>query len=266
MIELHSHDFARPQPDPIGRELLRGNPGTSAQEQLRDPATALVSSIAWSCDLVPRERLELPTCGLGNRRSVLLSYRGIGGPVGLRSFEVNAERPGRAVGDAAPQRARSVPKWMYVPPSGAIGARWPLARRAGAATCAVMAASPRSLLLLRTLFWAALAFAIVMATLPKPPHLPIDSLGDKFEHMLAFATLAGLGSAAFPRIPLPRLGERLSFLGALIEVVQSVPALHRDCDITDWVADTCAVAIVLLIAWGLRGRRAGRLAGRSSPG
>ena len=26
--------------------------------------------------LVPRERLELPTCGLGNRCSVLLSYRG----------------------------------------------------------------------------------------------------------------------------------------------------------------------------------------------
>ena len=28
-------------------------------------------------NLVPRERLELPTCGLGNRCSVLLSYRGI---------------------------------------------------------------------------------------------------------------------------------------------------------------------------------------------
>ena len=26
--------------------------------------------------VVPRERLELPTCGLGNRCSVLLSYRG----------------------------------------------------------------------------------------------------------------------------------------------------------------------------------------------
>ena len=29
--------------------------------------------------LVPRERLELPTCGLGNRCSVLLSYRGTSG-------------------------------------------------------------------------------------------------------------------------------------------------------------------------------------------
>ena len=27
--------------------------------------------------LAPRERLELPTCGLGNRCSVLLSYRGV---------------------------------------------------------------------------------------------------------------------------------------------------------------------------------------------
>ena len=29
--------------------------------------------------MVPRERLELPTCGLGNRCSVLLSYRGARG-------------------------------------------------------------------------------------------------------------------------------------------------------------------------------------------
>ena len=129
-----------------------------------------------------------------------------------------------------------------------------------------MAAFPRSLppLLLRTLFWMALAFAVVMATLPKPPQLPIDSFGDKFEHVLAFSTLAALGSAAFTRIPLLRLGERLSFLGAVIEVVQSVPALHRDCDIMDWVADSCAVAVVLLIAWGIRGRRARRVAASAS--
>lgn len=123
-----------------------------------------------------------------------------------------------------------------------------------------MAASPRPLLplLLRLLFWAALAFAVVMATLPKPPHLPIDSFGDKFEHVLAFATLAALGSAAFAHTTLSRLGERLSFLGAVIEVVQSIPALHRDCDIMDWIADTCAVAVVLLVAHALRRRRARR--------
>lgn len=130
-----------------------------------------------------------------------------------------------------------------------------------------MAISLRSSLplLLRVLFWAALAFAVVMATLPKPPHLPIDSLGDKFEHVLAFATLATLGSAAFTRMSLLRLGERLSFLGAVIEVVQSIPALHRDCDIMDWVADSCAVAVVLLVAAAVRARRASRLAAMPSP-
>jgi len=98
---------------------------------------------------------------------------------------------------------------------------------------------------LQSLFWCALVFALVMALLPQPPHLPIDRLGDKFEHMLAFGVLALLGSIAYPAMPLFRLGERLSFLGAIIEVLQSIPSLHRDCDIRDWIADTLSVTVVL---------------------
>lgn len=109
------------------------------------------------------------------------------------------------------------------------------------------------------LFWLALAFAVTMAVLPKPPHTPFDRFGDKFEHMLAFGVLAGLGVGAFPTLPLSRLAERLSFLGALIEVTQSIPALHRDCDIRDWVADTLAIVLVLslvrlYVSWELRAR------------
>ena len=103
--------------------------------------------------------------------------------------------------------------------------------------------------LARAAFWLAVAFAVTMAALPQPPQLPIDGYGDKFEHMLAFATLALLASLAFPKAPLLRVGERLSFLGALIEVVQSIPSLHRDCDIRDWIADTLAVAAVLGLVW-----------------
>lgn len=101
------------------------------------------------------------------------------------------------------------------------------------------------------LFWLALAFAVTMALLPHPPALPIDRFGDKFEHMLAFATLTALGLVAFPAQPPLRLAERLSFVGALIEVGQSIPALHRDCDIRDWVADTLAILAVVAIfrAW-----------------
>jgi membrane protease YdiL (CAAX protease family) len=104
------------------------------------------------------------------------------------------------------------------------------------------------------LFWLAFAFAVTMALMPHPPALPIDGLGDKFEHSLAFATLTLLGTFAFPKMPRWRLAERLSFLGALIEVVQSVPALHRDCDIRDWIADTLAIVVTTLLIAALRKR------------
>ena len=95
------------------------------------------------------------------------------------------------------------------------------------------------------LLWVAIFTAVVMALLPHPPALPIDKYGDKFEHMLAFAVIALLAAMSYREVPLTRIAERLSFLGALIEVGQSIPALHRDCDIRDWVADTMAVLIVL---------------------
>ena len=58
-------------------------------------------------------------------------------------------------------------------------------------------------------------------------------------------------------MPLPRVAERLSFLGALIEVAQSIPMLGRDCDIRDWFADTAAV-LVVVGGWALVRRMAGR--------
>ena len=108
------------------------------------------------------------------------------------------------------------------------------------------------------MFCVALLFAVTMALLPHPPKLPIDRWGDKAEHMLAFAMLAALGAGAWPALPLLRLGERLSFLGALIEVCQLIPALHRDCDIRDWLADTLAITLTLLLAVALRNRQARR--------
>ena len=59
--------------------------------------------------------------------------------------------------------------------------------------------NPRFIQAMRWLFWLALVFACVMAVLPKPPEIPIDSFGDKAAHMLAFATLTGLAALAFPR-------------------------------------------------------------------
>lgn len=95
------------------------------------------------------------------------------------------------------------------------------------------------------LFWLCLIGAVTLALLPHPPE--IRELSDKAQHMLAFGTLAFLGSFAFPRFPKAHLAERLSFLGALVEVMQAIPALHRDCDIRDWIADTIAIIAVLAL-------------------
>ena len=107
--------------------------------------------------------------------------------------------------------------------------------------------------LLRFAFWAAAAFAFTMAVLPHPPHLPGDP-SDKVQHMVAFAVLAGLAAAAYGKAPLLRIGLGLSAFGALIEIVQLIPALHRWGHALDWVADTAAAALVLagVGLWRLR--------------
>jgi hypothetical protein len=96
-------------------------------------------------------------------------------------------------------------------------------------------------------FWAALLLTFVMAALPHPPRLPGNPL-DKVQHMAAFAVLTALAHAAWPAISRLRLLIILSTFGALIEVVQAIPALHRDSDWRDWVADTVAILVTLAFA------------------
>jgi hypothetical protein len=97
---------------------------------------------------------------------------------------------------------------------------------------------------LRVLFFMLCTFAVFMAMTPRPPHL---DLNDKVQHMMAFGTLAIVARLGFPRARDLTILERLSFGGALIEVFQAIPELHRDCDWHDWVADTLAITIALLI-------------------
>lgn len=105
----------------------------------------------------------------------------------------------------------------------------------------------------RAWFWTAACFAFVMAVLPHPPEVP-GQPNDKVQHVTAFATLALLGSFAYPATSLMQLLVRLSLYGALIEVVQAIPMLHRDSDVKDWIADTAAVAFVLLLVRWWRAR------------
>ena len=107
----------------------------------------------------------------------------------------------------------------------------------------------------RLLFWAAAIFAFVMAIIPHPPEIPGEP-NDKIQHMVAFGTLGLLSAWAYARAPLVRLVVGLSAYGAFIELVQAIPSLHRDSDVKDWVADTVASAIVLLIVAFWRRRQA----------
>jgi hypothetical protein len=117
--------------------------------------------------------------------------------------------------------------------------------------------------LLRPAFFLAALFALFMALDPKPPAMPFDGAGDKFEHMLAFAVLSVLARMSFRQTSSWRIGERLSFFGALIEVFQSIPSLHRDCDPLDWLADTLAIAAALAICYLIG--RSGRVPLLSEP-
>lgn len=115
---------------------------------------------------------------------------------------------------------------------------------------------PRIVRFAKIAFWLTLAFAVTMAVLPKPPETPIDRFGDKFAHILAFAALAALAIIAYGRMARWRIVERLCFVGAAIEVVQTVPALHRQADLRDWIADTVAVVVVVLVMGLIVPRRA----------
>jgi VanZ family protein len=106
--------------------------------------------------------------------------------------------------------------------------------------------TPAARVIARILFWAAAAFAFVMAVIPSPPELP-GHPSDKIQHILAFLVLAALGWLAYPKVKKRELLLGLAAFGALIEMVQAIPMLHRDSDPYDWVADTAAAFTVFLV-------------------
>lgn len=95
-------------------------------------------------------------------------------------------------------------------------------------------------------FWSAALFTLVMASLPHPPPIPGEP-SDKLQHVVAFVVLTILARLAYPRGTWWRIALGLSAFGVLIELVQMIPALNRDCEFADWAADTAAVLAVLAI-------------------
>ncbi len=100
-------------------------------------------------------------------------------------------------------------------------------------------------------FFAAAILAFVMAVLPAPPVL-VQNFSDKVQHAAAFAVLTLLAAGAFPRVRPIYILLGLSGFGGLIEIVQGLPAVHRDSDWFDWLADTAAILGALAVIWPLR--------------
>lgn len=91
------------------------------------------------------------------------------------------------------------------------------------------------------LFWVVAIAIVALALTPSPPALGI---GDKIEHVAAFACLSLLSLVAFHNRRKVLLALALAALGALIELVQVWPALHRSSDGIDWLADCAAIGAV----------------------
>jgi hypothetical protein len=122
---------------------------------------------------------------------------------------------------------------------------------------ATSSGTPARRALARVVFWAACAFAFVMAVLPQPPTLPGEP-SDKVQHIVAFLVLAALGRWAYPETKKRKLLLGLMAFGAIIELAQRLPAVHRDSDPLDWIADSAAALTVFVIIalWGyLHARR-----------
>jgi len=90
-----------------------------------------------------------------------------------------------------------------------------------------------------------------MAVLPHPPVLPGEP-SDKLQHIFAFLVLAVLGRLAYPETKKRVLLLGLMAFGALIELAQAIPVIHRDSDPLDWLADTAAALTVFVVVavWG----------------
>lgn len=105
--------------------------------------------------------------------------------------------------------------------------------------------------LFQLLFWSALVFAFVMASLAQPPAVP-GNPSDKVQHIVAFLVLSGLAALAFPRLRLVVIFLGLAAFGGAIEAVQSIPELGRQPSWQDWLADIAAIAVVIVLVGAIR--------------
>lgn len=102
----------------------------------------------------------------------------------------------------------------------------------------------------RVVFWISLMAVLALATYPTEV-LP-DYYSDKSQHIAAFAALTALALFSYPHTGLLRIGAALILFGGLIELIQMVPAIGRDGDLKDFVADIAAVMSILALTVAVR--------------
>lgn len=108
----------------------------------------------------------------------------------------------------------------------------------------MMSPRPSRFPFMRMAFSGAALFALVMASLPQPPQL-LGRPSDKVQHIIAFVVLTLLARAAYPTAERWKIFFGLAAFGVLIEAVQTMPSLHRDASLLDWLVDSIAVAATL---------------------
>jgi VanZ family protein len=93
----------------------------------------------------------------------------------------------------------------------------------------------------------ALAVAVLLYLCLAPSRdLPQVNVWDKAEHAIAWLVLAGVGLLLFPRRALT-IGVFAIAVGVLVEILQGSPAIGRDADVRDVLADSVGVAVALAI-------------------
>ena len=96
--------------------------------------------------------------------------------------------------------------------------------------------------LMARLFWLALAVTTALTLLPPPPLEIGVTRGDKYSHLLAFASLYICGHLAWPH-RMACLVTGLIAYGALIEVLQGTLITQRSAELGDWLADGLGVGL-----------------------
>ncbi len=99
---------------------------------------------------------------------------------------------------------------------------------------------------LLTVFWVAFSIIVYILVAPQKQGALVSTT-TRLLPLLSFGFLSILAVAAFPKTALIRVGERLSFIAALVEVLYSTPSLHRNCNGAEWIAITIVICGVLLV-------------------